>query len=68
MLYSDELVLYCEEHNIKHPFNEKSKEIRNEISRIIDEIITPDMSDKEKIKTIGTAYLNIMEYVMDMKH
>lgn len=65
MLYSDELVLYCEEHNIKHPFNEKSKEIRNEISRIIDEIITPDMSDKEKIKTITEYVINNMEYYFD---
>ena len=47
MLYSDELVTYCEQHNIKHPFNEKSKEIRTEISRIISEIITPEMTDPD---------------------
>ena len=62
MLYSDELVTYCEQHNIKHPFNEKSKEIRTEISRIISEIITPEMTDRDKIKAITGYVINNMEY------
>ena len=62
MLYSDELVAYCEQNNIKHPFNEKSKEIRAEISRIISEIITPEMTDRDKIKAITKYVINSLEY------
>ena len=62
MLYSDELISYCEQNNISHPFNEKSKEIKNEITRIANEITTPEMSDIEKIKSITKYVVEHMEY------
>lgn len=65
IMYSDELVKYCDENGIEHPFTEKSKMIKEEISRITSEIITPEMTDEEKVESITRFVIDHMEYTME---
>lgn len=51
-MYSDDLIRYCERNNIKHPFTEKSKKIKDRLTEIVSEIITDEMKTDEKIKTL----------------
>ena len=64
-MYSDELVKYCDENGIEHPFTEKSKMIKEEISRITSEIITPEMTDEEKVESITRFVIDHMEYTKE---
>ena len=65
IMYSDELVKYCDENGIEHPFTEKSKMIKEEISRITSEIITPEMTDEEKVESITRFVIDHMEYTKE---
>jgi hypothetical protein len=65
IMYSDEFVEYCSEHSIEQPFTEKSKAIKEELERILDDIITPDMTDIEKIEAITQFVINHMDYNND---
>ena len=66
-LSSDELVNYCTENGIKHPFTEKSLAIKHKIDEILSEIITPDMSDFEKIKAISQYIVDNFSYYYGAK-
>ena len=59
---SEELIAYCDEHSIKHPFTEKSLLIKKELQRIVSELITDDMDDKEKIKVLSKYIIENTEY------
>ena len=61
-LYDEELVKYLNEKGIEHPFSETSKEIKNEIERIVATLITPEMTDFEKVKAISKYILEHLEY------
>lgn len=63
---SEELIKYCEEHNIKHPFTEKSLAIKSELKRIVRELITPDMNDFEKAKALSIYIIEHVEYDYDL--
>ena len=65
IMYSDELVKYCDKNGIEHPFTEKSKMIKEEISRITSEIITPEMTDEEKVESITRFVIDHMEYTKE---
>ena len=62
---SEELIKYCDEHKISHPFTKKSLEIKNEIRRVVSELVTDDMDDFEKIKVISRYILKLLEYDKD---
>lgn len=62
-VYSDELVEYCEKNNIKHPFTERSKEIKDKDKEIIAKLITPDMDDKGKVRVLSEYVIDNMVYV-----
>ena len=71
IMYSDELVKYCDENGIEHPFTEKSKMIKEEISRITSEIITPEMTDEEKVESITRFVIDhihkgAIDFVVDL--
>lgn len=66
-LSSEELVNYCTENGIKHPFTEKSLAIKHKIDEILSEIITPDMSDFEKIKAISQYIVDNFSYYYGAK-
>lgn len=59
---SDELLKYCEEHKIIHPFTEKSLEIKHKLEEIVSNVITEDMSEEEKIKALSEYVVSNMEY------
>lgn len=59
---SEELIKYCDDHNIKHPFTEKSLEIKNELKRIISELITSDMDDFQKVDVLSKYILKKLYY------
>ena len=61
-MFSEELVEYCNEAGIEHPFTEKTLELKNYIRNIIDSIITPEMSDLDKIREISKYVMENMEY------
>lgn len=51
-MYSEDLVKWCKEKNIQHPFTDKSKKIKEKLQSIIYQITTKEMNDEEKIKSI----------------
>ena len=59
---SEELIAYCDEHSIKHPFTEKSLLIKKELQRIVSELITDDMDDFEKIKALSKYIIENTQY------
>lgn len=61
-MFSEELVEYCNKAGIEHPFTDKTLELKNYIRNIIDSIITPEMSDLDKIKEISKYVMENMEY------
>ncbi len=62
---SPELIQYCSEHNIEHPFTEKSMLIKETLRSIIREIITPDMTEEQKIEAISKYVMEHLEYDHD---
>ena len=58
---SEELVEYCAANHIEQPFTEKSLELKRNIRDIIDSIITPEMSDLDKIREISIYVINHLE-------
>lgn len=65
IMYSDELVNYCNKHGIQQPFTQRSKDIKDEVKRIISDITTPEMNEEQKVKAITTFVINHMEYNME---
>lgn len=63
---SDELLKYCEEKGIKHPFTKKSLEIKHKLEEIVSNVITEDMSEEEKIKALSEYVVSHMEYDFDL--
>lgn len=63
---SEELVEYCEENGIKHPFTEKSLDIKHKIMEIVSNVLTEDMSEEEKMKALSEYIINHMEYDSDL--
>lgn len=63
---SDELIKYCNEHGIQHPFTERSLEVKHKIEEIVSDTITEDMSEEEKIKALSEYIVNHMEYDYDL--
>ena len=61
-MYSDELIKYCEENNIKHPFTDRSQEIKYKLKEIVGDLIIPTMKDTEKVKVISKYIINNMTY------
>lgn len=59
---SEELLQYCEQHGISHPFTEKSMEIKKELQRIVSELITPDMDEFQKIEVLSEYIMSKLEY------
>lgn len=66
---SDELIEYCKEHGISHPFTEKSLEIKHKLQEIVQTEITEDMSEEERIWALSKYIMDNMEYDHDLaKH
>lgn len=65
-LCSDELIEYCKNHEIQHPFTERSLEIKHKLTEIISNVITEDMNEDEKIKALSEYVINNMEYDWDL--
>lgn len=65
IMYSDQLVTYCNQNNIRHPFTDRSKKIKEKIEETISEIIIPGMSDREKIEAITRYIVNNVTYNFD---
>lgn len=63
---SDELVRYCEENGIEHPFTEKSLEIKHRLQEIVSSVVTEEMSEEEKIKALSEYIISNMEYDYDL--
>lgn len=63
---SDELLKYCEEQGIKHPFTEKSLEVKHKLEEIVSKVVTNDMSEEEKIKALSEYIVCHMEYDFDL--
>lgn len=63
---SDELFEYCEIHEIKHPFTQKSLGIKYKLKEIVSNVITEDMSEEEKIKVLSEYVVSHMEYDDDL--
>ena len=63
---SDELIEYCEKNKIKHPFTEKSLEIKHKLQEIVSEVITEDMNEEDKIKALSEYIVSHMEYDHDL--
>jgi len=63
---SEELVEYCEKNGIKHPFTEKSLDIKHKIMEIVSNVLTEDMSEEEKMKALSEYIINHMEYDSDL--
>lgn len=61
-MYSDELIKYCEEHSINHPFSEKSKMIKDKLKEIVSENTHESMSRYDKIKSLSEYIVTHMEY------
>ena len=59
---SDELLKYCEEQGIKHPFTQKSLEVKHKLEEIVSEVTTENMSEEEKIKALSEYVVIHMEY------
>ena len=59
---SEELISYCKEHKIEHPFTEKSLQIKNKIREIVNSTIKPEMTDQEKIKLLSIYIMKNLEY------
>lgn len=59
---TEELLEYCNEHNIETNLTEQDLKTSQEIDRIISEIIKPDMSDKEKIQAVCLYVLDNVTY------
>lgn len=63
---SDELIRYCEENGITHPFTEKSLEIKHKLQEIVANLITEDMDEEEKIRILSEYIVSHMEYNFDL--
>lgn len=63
---SDELLMYCEKNEIKHPFTEKSLEIKHKLEEIVSNVITEDMTEEEKVKALSEYVVSHMEYDDDV--
>ncbi len=63
---SDELIEYCEKNKIKHPFTEKSLQIKHKLQEIVSEVITEDMNEQDKIKALSEYIVSHMEYDHDL--
>lgn len=63
---SDELLKYCEEQGIKHPFTEKSLEVKHKLEEIVSKVLTNDMNEEEKIKALSEYIVSHMEYDFDL--
>lgn len=63
---SDELLKYCEEQGIKHPFTEKSLELKHKLEEIVSNVLTNDMNEEEKIKALSEYIVSNMEYDFDL--
>ena len=63
---SDELLKYCEEKGIQHPFTERSLEIKHKLEKIVSDVVTEDMDEEEKIKALSEYIVNHMEYDFDV--
>ena len=61
-IYSEDLSKYCDSKEIKTPFTERTKELKQYIRNILDSIITPEMNDYEKTEKIAKYILEKMEY------
>ncbi len=59
---SDELIQYCYNNGIKHPFSERSLEIKHKLQKIASEVIVEEMDEKEKIKALSEYVIKNMEY------
>lgn len=59
---SPELIQYCSEQNIEHPFTEKSMLIKETLRSIIRKIITPDMTEEQKIEAISKYVMEHLEF------
>lgn len=59
---SEELLQYCEQHGISHPFTEKSMAIKKELQRIVAELVTPDMDDFQKVEVLSAYIMSKLEY------
>ncbi len=59
---SDELVQYCKEQGIRHPFTEKSLEIKHRLEKIVSDVVTDNMNEEEKIKALSQYVISHMEY------
>lgn len=59
---SEELIKYCEENGITTPFTDKSLAIKNELRRIVAEVITPDMDNFKKIEELSKYIIGQVDY------
>lgn len=59
---SDELIEYCEEHGIEHPFTEKSLEIKHKLMEIVSNELTYDMDEEEKVRKLSEYIVSHMKY------
>lgn len=63
---SDELLKYCEEHEIIHPFTERSLEIKRKLEGIVSDVLTEEMNEEEKVKALSEYVVSHMEYDFDL--
>ena len=63
---SDELIEYCEKHEIQHPFTQKSLDIKHKLTEIVSSVLTEDMDDEEKIEALSKYVISHMEYDYDL--
>ena len=59
---SNELVDYCEENKIEHPFTEKSLQIKNKLIKIVKNVTNDNMNEMEKIKALSKYEMNHLKY------
>lgn len=59
---SDELIKYCYQKGIKHPFTEKSIEIKHKLKEIVSKEVKTYMTEEEKIKALSKYIIEHMEY------
>ena len=59
---SDELLAYCEEQGIKHPFTERSLAVKHKLEEIVSNVLTDDMNEEEKVKALSEYIVSHMEY------
>lgn len=63
---TEDLINYLDRNNIKHNLDHRLVDIDNQISDIVNEIITDDMNDQEKLNAITYYVMNNIKYKLSL--